>query len=87
MGDNAGGREHEGKGKIESIRNRGWTLFMNNLSNQIHWKGLWQVFDRHGHVLDVFIPTKKSRMGARFGFVRMKSKMEAQRVRDRLNGA
>ncbi|KAL4326071.1 hypothetical protein GQ457_11G031760 [Hibiscus cannabinus] len=63
-----------------------WTLFVGNLSDQIHWKGLWQVFDRYGRVLDSFIPQKRALDGRRFGFVRMYSEAEAIRVRDCLHG-
>ncbi|KAL4352001.1 hypothetical protein GQ457_06G014710 [Hibiscus cannabinus] len=63
-----------------------WTLFVGNLSDQIHWKGLWQVFDRYGRVLDSFIPHKRALDGRRFGFVRMNSETEAIRVRDCLHG-
>ncbi|KAL4369087.1 hypothetical protein GQ457_05G024400 [Hibiscus cannabinus] len=63
-----------------------WTLFVGNLSDQIHWKGLWQVFDRYERVLDSIIPQKRALDGRRFGFVRMYSEAEAIRVRDCLHG-
>ncbi|GMI89998.1 hypothetical protein HRI_002669100 [Hibiscus trionum] len=72
--------------RIRVLRKQGFTLFIRNLSEQIHWQGLWQVFDRHRQVLDVFIPAKRLRSGERFGFVRMGTRTEAQRVRDRLDG-
>ncbi|KAK8992034.1 hypothetical protein V6N11_044926 [Hibiscus sabdariffa] len=28
------------------------TLFVHNLPNRLHWKGLWHVFARHGDVID-----------------------------------
>ncbi|KAK8613483.1 hypothetical protein V6N13_101245 [Hibiscus sabdariffa] len=58
---------------------RVWTLYVENLSEQIHWQGLWQVFDRHGRVLDSFIPQKRALDGCRFGFVRMGSEEEVMR--------
>ncbi|KAL4352461.1 hypothetical protein GQ457_06G018140 [Hibiscus cannabinus] len=63
-----------------------WTLFVHNITDRLHWKGVWQVFDRHGVVVDVFIPHRRSRAGRRFGFVRMASKEDADRVIERLNG-
>ncbi|GMI91847.1 hypothetical protein HRI_002854000 [Hibiscus trionum] len=72
--------------RIRVLRNQGFILFIRNLSEQIHWQGLGQVFDRHRQVLDVFIPAKRLRSGERFGFVRMRTRTEAQRVRDRLDG-
>ncbi|KAL4283907.1 hypothetical protein GQ457_16G022410 [Hibiscus cannabinus] len=62
------------------------TLFVHNIADRLHWKGLWQVFDRHGVVVDVFIPCRRSRAGRRFGFVRMASKEDVDRVIERLNG-
>ncbi|KAL4377797.1 hypothetical protein GQ457_02G030990 [Hibiscus cannabinus] len=56
-----------------------WHLFLLS-PYQIHWKGLWQVFDRHGIVVDSFIPQKRDVGGSRFGFVRMKSEVEAVRA-------
>ncbi|KAL4303256.1 hypothetical protein GQ457_10G011080 [Hibiscus cannabinus] len=49
-------------------------------------QGLWQCFDRHGEVLDVFVPTKRTVDGARFGFVSMGSWEDALRVIERLDG-
>ncbi|KAL4319583.1 hypothetical protein GQ457_18G006290 [Hibiscus cannabinus] len=63
-----------------------WTLFFHNIADRLHWKGVWQVFDRHGVVVDVFIPRRRSRAGRRFGFVRMASKDDDDRVIERLNG-
>ncbi|KAK8573830.1 hypothetical protein V6N13_096761 [Hibiscus sabdariffa] len=37
-----------------------WTLYVGNPPEHIHWQGLWQVFDRHGRVLDSFIPQKRA---------------------------
>ncbi|KAL4351562.1 hypothetical protein GQ457_06G013110 [Hibiscus cannabinus] len=61
-------------------------LFVRNLSDRLHWQGLWQCFDRHGEVLDVFVPTKHTVDGSRFGFVRMGSWEDALRVIKRLDG-
>ncbi|KAL4283854.1 hypothetical protein GQ457_16G016070 [Hibiscus cannabinus] len=46
----------------------------------------WTVFERHGIVVDVFIPQKTMRDGARFGFVRMQSKADTDRVIERFDG-
>ncbi|KAL4291538.1 hypothetical protein GQ457_14G012110 [Hibiscus cannabinus] len=63
-----------------------WMLFVHNIADRLYWKGVWQVFDRHGVVVDVFIPRRRSRASRRFGFVRMASKEDADRVIERLNG-
>ncbi|KAL4284228.1 hypothetical protein GQ457_16G017560 [Hibiscus cannabinus] len=69
-----------------SGRQRVWNLFVKNISDRLHWKGLWQSFDRHGVVLDVFIPSKRSRDGTRFSFVCMGAREDALRVIERLDG-
>ncbi|KAL4302934.1 hypothetical protein GQ457_10G007750 [Hibiscus cannabinus] len=62
------------------------TMYIGNLSSKLHWKGLWKVYDRHGRVLDSFIPRKQVIDGSKFGFVKMGSEMEAIQVRDQLHG-
>ncbi|KAL4378069.1 hypothetical protein GQ457_02G028390 [Hibiscus cannabinus] len=52
----------------------------------MHWQGVWQSFDRHGEVVDVFIPRRRNRFGERFGFVRMATRAAADQVIERLNG-
>ncbi|KAL4283668.1 hypothetical protein GQ457_16G016100 [Hibiscus cannabinus] len=65
---------------------RVWTLFVKDISDRLYWKGLWQSFDRHGVVLDVFIPSKRSRDEAHFGFVRIGARADALRMIERLDG-
>ncbi|KAK8627972.1 hypothetical protein V6N13_063687 [Hibiscus sabdariffa] len=70
-------------------RRRVWTLFISNIADSLHWQGVWQVFDRHGEVVDVFVPARKSKAGERFGFVRMALREAADRERagyDRYSG-
>ncbi|KAL4280692.1 hypothetical protein GQ457_03G015910 [Hibiscus cannabinus] len=67
-------------------RNVRWMDNIRNLSNRLHWQGLWQCFDRHGEVLDVFVLTKCTVDGARFGFVRMDSWEDALRMIERVDG-
>ncbi|KAK8677032.1 hypothetical protein V6N13_142588 [Hibiscus sabdariffa] len=62
------------------------SLFVENLLETLHWKGLWFSFARHGEVVSVYIARKWSRGGKRFGFVRMKNLVEAERVMERLHG-
>ncbi|KAL4339799.1 hypothetical protein GQ457_08G032590 [Hibiscus cannabinus] len=69
-----------------SSRRRVWTLYVHNISDNLHWQGVWQVFDRHGVVVDVFIPRRRSKDGRRFGFVRMESMEDVDRVIERLHG-
>ncbi|KAL4291731.1 hypothetical protein GQ457_14G023730 [Hibiscus cannabinus] len=63
-----------------------FTLFVNNLSERLHWQGLWFAFGRHGEVTDAFIPRKRNKRGTRFGFVRFTNRRDADRAIERLNG-
>ncbi|KAK8530107.1 hypothetical protein V6N12_060863 [Hibiscus sabdariffa] len=62
------------------------TLFVENLPENLHWKGLWFLFARHGEVANVYIARKRSRGGKRFGFIRTKGLELAERVMNRLHG-
>ncbi|KAK8662178.1 hypothetical protein V6N13_091765 [Hibiscus sabdariffa] len=77
--DRRGKDEEEGKQGVIS-------LFVENLPESLHWKGLWFAFSRHGEVVNVYIARKRSRGGKRFGFVRMENMRDANRAIQRLNG-
>ncbi|KAK8681223.1 hypothetical protein V6N13_053630 [Hibiscus sabdariffa] len=62
------------------------SLFVENLPESFHRKGLWHLFGRQGEVMDDFIANKISRRGMRFGFVRFSNKFDAGRPTERLNG-
>ncbi|KAK8676308.1 hypothetical protein V6N13_034359 [Hibiscus sabdariffa] len=94
--ERGGGRDSEqgsvrdeirwGGGEIQaSIRIVG-RFFVANLPLQLHWKGIWHVFDRHGTILYVFVPTKRARDGSRFGFIRMKTKADVDRIIEHFDG-
>ncbi|XP_039000572.1 serine/arginine-rich splicing factor SC35-like [Hibiscus syriacus] len=63
------------------------TLFVDNLPDALHWKGLWQLVGRHGKVKSVFIVSKQSRGGTRFAFVRMDHRDEALEMIEKLSGS
>ncbi|XP_039038606.1 serine/arginine-rich splicing factor SC35-like [Hibiscus syriacus] len=67
-------------------RNGCFTLFIDNLQENLYWKGLWAIFCSHGNVIDAFIPTKRSKGGAHFGFIRFAMLLEARTAVTRLNG-
>ncbi|KAK9044992.1 hypothetical protein V6N11_058882 [Hibiscus sabdariffa] len=75
-----------GKVKFDNGNQEVISLFVENLPETLHWKGLWFSFARHGEVVSVYIARKKSRGGKRFGFIRMKNLVEAERVMERLHG-
>ncbi|KAL4340946.1 hypothetical protein GQ457_08G022140 [Hibiscus cannabinus] len=62
------------------------TLFVYNLPDKLHWKGLWTLFSHHGDVKDAFIPKKRSQSGHRFGFVRFANLVDALRALERFDG-
>ncbi|KAE8699368.1 hypothetical protein F3Y22_tig00110580pilonHSYRG00195 [Hibiscus syriacus] len=76
-------QRHEGGSSFQSDF---VSLFVDNLPNSIHWKGLWQIVGRFGEVLSVYLPLRRSRAGSRFGFVKVGNMVEASRVKERLNG-
>lgn len=47
---------------------------------------MWKHFGRFGRVTDVFIPSKKTREGKRFGFVRFKGVTDAEKVAREVRG-
>ncbi|MBA0827736.1 hypothetical protein Goarm_012489, partial [Gossypium armourianum] len=62
------------------------TVFVYNIPDSMHWKGLWALFRFHGNVLDAFIPAKRSMKGKKFGFVRFAKLVDAQREISSLDG-
>ncbi|KAK8659987.1 hypothetical protein V6N13_050924 [Hibiscus sabdariffa] len=69
----------------EKRRRQVITIYVNNIADRLHWKGLWLAFGRHGEVLDTFIANKRNKEGKRFGFVRTSNKSDANRMIERLN--
>ncbi|MBA0656676.1 hypothetical protein Goklo_009014 [Gossypium klotzschianum] len=59
---------------------------MERLPKKIFWKGLSKIFGYHGHVINAFIPRKRSMRGQCFGFVRFPKFAEARRAIAKLNG-
>ncbi|KAH1047037.1 hypothetical protein J1N35_037821 [Gossypium stocksii] len=52
------------------VRDNPRTVFVYNILDSMHGKGLWALFRFHGNVVDAFILAKRSMKGKRFGFVR-----------------
>ncbi|KAE8672595.1 hypothetical protein F3Y22_tig00111837pilonHSYRG00648 [Hibiscus syriacus] len=62
------------------------TLFVQNIPPSYHWRGLRQLFGRHGDVVSSFIARKYDKEGKRFGFVSFSNRIDADRAAIRLNG-
>ncbi|KAL4309665.1 hypothetical protein GQ457_01G010940 [Hibiscus cannabinus] len=75
-----------GEDRVYNNKQEVVSLFVENLPETLHWKGLWFSFARHGDVVNAYITRKRNRGGKRFGFVRMKNLKEAERVIQRLHG-
>ncbi|KAA3486322.1 serine/arginine-rich splicing factor SC35-like [Gossypium australe] len=72
--------------QIELINREMKIVFVYNILDSMHWKGLWVLFRFHGNVLDAFIPVKRNMEGKRFGFVRFANLEDAKRAISRLDG-
>ncbi|KAL4323099.1 hypothetical protein GQ457_11G031820 [Hibiscus cannabinus] len=79
-------RKEEGQNVHKRCRELGVTLFIENIPERMHWKGMWHLFARHGEVNRAFIVKKLSRGGKRFGFVSFEIVCDASRAMERLNG-
>ncbi|KAK5786882.1 serine/arginine-rich splicing factor SC35-like [Gossypium arboreum] len=75
-----------GENGDRSCRKELRTVFAYNISDSMHWKGLWALFSFHGNVVDTFISAKRSKEGKMFVFVRFSKCEYAQRAISRLDG-
>ncbi|KAH7833188.1 hypothetical protein Vadar_003897 [Vaccinium darrowii] len=63
------------------------SVFLDNLTEDMDAEWLGQIFSKFGHVIDVFLPKKRSKsFNSKFGFVRYCSKIEAEEAIFALNG-
>ncbi|KAL4290173.1 hypothetical protein GQ457_14G001210 [Hibiscus cannabinus] len=93
-GKGSGDERVSGNGKASDIgqgvrngeSNQLFTLYVDDISARLHWKGLWFAFGRHGDVAEAFIARKRNTKGRRFGFVRYRNRTDAVRATERLNG-
>ncbi|GKE70171.1 nucleotide-binding alpha-beta plait domain-containing protein [Tanacetum coccineum] len=60
------------------------SVFVTNFSEQASAKDLWNACKQYGHVVDAFIPNKRSKAGKRFGFVRFIKVFDVERLVDNL---
>ncbi|KAK8578638.1 hypothetical protein V6N13_100465 [Hibiscus sabdariffa] len=67
-GKGSGDERVSGNGKASDIgqavrngeSNQLFTLYVDNISARLHWKGLWFAFGRHGDVAEAFIARKRN---------------------------
>nr|GEY04759.1 DIE2/ALG10 family [Tanacetum cinerariifolium] len=56
------------------------TVFIKNFPDQAGTKELWNACKQYEHVVDAFIPNRRSKIGIRFGFVRFIKVFDAERL-------
>ena len=76
-----------GSTKEKMIKRWGFTVFVDNLPQNLDRFGLKGIFNRGGNVSDSYIPSKVGRLRTRFGFVRFQNEIDAVNSILRLNGA
>ncbi|GJS85770.1 RNA-directed DNA polymerase, eukaryota [Tanacetum coccineum] len=56
------------------------SVFVTNFPEQTSAKDLWNACKQYGHVVDAFIPNKRSKVGKRFGFVHFIKVFDVERL-------
>ncbi|GJU15447.1 nucleotide-binding alpha-beta plait domain-containing protein [Tanacetum coccineum] len=56
------------------------SVFVTNFPEQASAKDLWNACKQYGHVVDAFIPNKRSKLGRDFGFVRFIKVFDVERL-------
>nr|GEY04760.1 nucleotide-binding alpha-beta plait domain-containing protein [Tanacetum cinerariifolium] len=56
------------------------SVFIKNFPDQAGSKELWNACKQYGHVVDAFIPNRRSNIGKRFGFIRFIKVFDAERL-------
>ncbi|KAK8595543.1 hypothetical protein V6N13_016910 [Hibiscus sabdariffa] len=67
---------------MQQSRQKAFIVFVENILKAMQWKGLWNIFARHGDVVGMFIANRLSR-GKKFGFVRFEKMVDAERAIER----
>nr|GEW44279.1 nucleotide-binding alpha-beta plait domain-containing protein [Tanacetum cinerariifolium] len=73
------------KTKEDDVAKISTSVFITNFSESMSAKELFQSCKQYGHVVDTFIPNKRSKNGKRFGFVRFINVFNDERLVNNLN--
>nr|GEV50238.1 RNA-directed DNA polymerase, eukaryota [Tanacetum cinerariifolium] len=73
------------RSKEDDVNRISTSIFVTNFSESFYAKDLFQSCKQYGHVVDSFIPLKRSKEGKRFGFVRFINVFSVERLRVPLN--
>ncbi|GJR66187.1 nucleotide-binding alpha-beta plait domain-containing protein [Tanacetum coccineum] len=82
---NRGGRSWN-KDFNRVIKDKVTTFFFTRFPDNWDEKALWNMFSKYGLVVDLFIASKKTKLGTRFGFVRFSKVANVMAFEQRLGG-
>ncbi|GJV82627.1 DIE2/ALG10 family protein [Tanacetum coccineum] len=68
------------KSKEDEVQKISTSVFVTNFPDNVGAKDLWHACKQYGHVIDVFIPDRRSKIGKRFGFVRFIKVFDVDRL-------
>ncbi|GKD63370.1 nucleotide-binding alpha-beta plait domain-containing protein [Tanacetum coccineum] len=68
------------RSKEEDVMKISTSIFVSNLPDRFGAKDLWNTCQAYGHVIDTYIPNRRSKAGKRFGFVRFIKVHEVDRL-------
>ncbi|GJR45012.1 RNA-directed DNA polymerase, eukaryota [Tanacetum coccineum] len=68
------------RSKDDDVTKISKSVFVTNFPDHVSAKELWHVCKQYGHVVDSFIPVRRSKVGKRFGFVRFINVFDIDRL-------
>ncbi|GJY28715.1 DIE2/ALG10 family protein [Tanacetum coccineum] len=68
------------RSKEDEVLKISTSVFVTNFPEQASAKDLWNACKQYGHVVDAFIPNKRSKTSKRFGFVRFIKVFDVERL-------
>nr|GEY42287.1 nucleotide-binding alpha-beta plait domain-containing protein [Tanacetum cinerariifolium] len=68
------------RSKEDDVQNISTSVFVTNFSDQFGAKDLWHSCKAYGHVVDAYIPDRRSKASKRFGFVRFIKVFDVDRL-------
>ncbi|GKB93076.1 nucleotide-binding alpha-beta plait domain-containing protein, partial [Tanacetum coccineum] len=68
------------RSKEDDVQKISTSVFVTNLPDGYGAKDLWNTCMLYGHVVDTYIPVRRSKAGKRFGFVRFIKVLDVERL-------
>nr|GEX79029.1 nucleotide-binding alpha-beta plait domain-containing protein [Tanacetum cinerariifolium] len=72
------------KSKEDDVQKVSTSIFVTNFPDKFGAKDLWNACNAYGHVVDAYIPDRRSKIGKRFGFVRFIKVTDVERLTNNL---